>query len=81
MEKSLNDVDLQKIKELEHKGLNLRTEFLWFNDEEVIKLILSRVQDDCIVLDKPYPITKEIVLIVTGLCDGGSVMVKKYIKK
>lgn len=43
MEKSLSDADLHKIKEFEHKGLNLWTEFPWFDDEEVIRVILSRV--------------------------------------
>lgn len=80
VEASLSDVELTKVKELECKGLNLWIEFPWFDDAEVIRVILSHVQNDKIVLDKPYPITKEIILVIISLCNYGDVATKKSIK-
>lgn len=45
MENNLSDAKLQRIKELEHKGLKLWTKFSQFDDAEVIRVILSHVQD------------------------------------
>lgn len=80
MESSLNEADLQKVMELGHKGLDLWSEFSWFDNEDVIRLILIRVQNNCIILDKPYPISKDIISTVTSLCDKGSVPIKKRVK-
>lgn len=32
------------------------------------------------MLDKPYLITKDIISVIVGLCDKGSVLVKKNVK-
>lgn len=77
VEAGLKDDELQRVKGLEGKGLNVWTEFPWFDNAEVIRVILSRVRDNCIVLDKPYPIRKEIISMVTSLCDNGEVPAKK----
>lgn len=41
MESNLNDEELQKVIGLRKKGLDLWSEFYWFEDEGLIKLILS----------------------------------------
>lgn len=43
VETSLSDVELQRVKEFQNNGLNIWTEFPWFDDAEVIRVILSRV--------------------------------------
>lgn len=80
MERNLSEIDLQKVKEKSHKGMDLWSEFLRFDNEDVIRLILSYVQNKCIMFDKPYPITKDIILVVIGMCNSGSVLVKKIVK-
>lgn len=80
MESNLNNVELQNIKELGQKGLNLWSKFLWFDNEGLIKLILSQLHNDCIVLDKPYLISKYTIFVVTGLCDKGTIPMKKFVK-
>lgn len=77
VETSLSDVELQSNKELECKDMNLWTEFSQFDDMEVIRLILSYVRNDNIMLDKPYPIMKEIILVISGLCGNGDILAKK----
>lgn len=68
-----------KRSNLKRKGLNLYTKIPWFDNVEIVKMILSCVQDDNIVLDKPYPILKEVISLVTGLCNSGEVLIKKSI--
>lgn len=41
MESNLSEADLRKVKELGYKGIDLWSEFSWFDDEGMIKLILS----------------------------------------
>lgn len=79
VENSLSDAKLQRIEKLEQKGLNQWTQFSWFEDAEVIRVILIHVYDDNIMLDKPYLITKEIISIIIGLCNNGTVLANKSI--
>lgn len=79
VEVGLKDDELQIVKELGRKVLDLLTEFMWFDNVEVIRIILSHVRDNYIVLDKPYPITKEIIFAITDLSDSGGNLVKKSI--
>lgn len=45
-----------------------------------IKLILSHVQNGCLVFDKSYPISKDLISAMIGLCGKRIVSVKKYVK-
>lgn len=71
---------MQKVKDFEHKGLDLWSEFPWFDNEEVTRVILSQLQNDNIVLDKPYLISKDIISAITHLCDKGTILIKKSLK-
>lgn len=64
---------------MEGKGLNLWTKFPWFDNVEVIKVNLICVRYNCIMLDKPYLIKKEIISMVTSFYDNGEVPTNKLI--
>lgn len=50
-----------------------------FEDEEIIRIVLSRIHDDYIWLDKHYLILKEVWHVVTWLCLIGQVPKLKYV--
>lgn len=59
---------MQRISNLEHKGLDKWSEFFIIINEELIKIVLREVHDDHIWLDRPYQKTKDEIKDMIGLC-------------
>lgn len=60
--------------------MDVLSEFLWFANKDMVKFVLNYIEDDYMVLDKPYHILKEAIHVVSGLYDNGLLPMKKSIK-
>jgi hypothetical protein len=69
-----------RTKALEHKVLDIWSEFPYFVNVDIIRFILRKNQGEQIILDKPYDISKEAIMAITGLCNVGPVPVNKFMQ-
>lgn len=76
----MSDKELQKIWELGDIGLNIWSKFSCFAGEDSIMFILNHIEDDHMMLEKPYLISKEVISTISSLYDFGPIPVKKSIK-
>lgn len=77
MELGLKTNELQNVNAL---GMDLWGEFSQFADKESILFLLSEFKDGTIILDKPYPIMKDAIKAIIGLCSVGDLLGKKIVK-
>lgn len=49
-------------------------------NEKFVKLVLSKIHEKFLWIDRPHLITKEVIRDVTGLWDKGTVPTLKYVK-
>lgn len=79
-EGSLSVEQIQKVKSLGNKGLDIWSKFPYFLDVDIVRFFLRRIQGDQMIFEKPYGITKEASVAITRLCNDGPISIKKLVK-
>lgn len=72
--------ELKWLEGVKHKNLDIWNEFPYFDNVEVVRFILNRLNEDTLNLDKTYLILKDVIRNLIRLCNIGYILKKKSIQ-